>query len=119
MDPNHGFTVRLTADYKEYDKFKRRAYFTVQIPEDSTFTVDLQYKNAEVKVHTVLATPTGMIVAVSVYDTNTKLLKYTCTEWVNNKQNISRKFDVTPFTERAKATKNGLYTLNYDLAGEK
>ncbi|MCP6468178.1 Ig-like domain-containing protein, partial [Klebsiella pneumoniae] len=79
-------------------------YFTVQMPEYATFNGDLHYKNAEDKAYTVLATPTGMIVAVGVYDTNTKLLKYTFTDWVNDKQNISGKFDLTQFTDRDKAT---------------
>ncbi|PTJ14297.1 hypothetical protein BU038_10630 [Staphylococcus simulans] len=119
IDPNQGGNFRLTADYKVDDKVKGGDYFTVQIPEYATFNGDLHYKNAEDKVHTVLATPTGMIVAVGVYDTNTKLLKYTFTDWVNDKQNISGKFDLTQFTDRDKATKKGVYTLNYDLAGEK
>ncbi|MCE5148072.1 carboxypeptidase regulatory-like domain-containing protein [Staphylococcus simulans] len=119
IDPNQGGNFRLTADYKVDDKVKGGDYFTVQMPEYATFNGDLHYKNAEDKAYTVLATPTGMIVAVGVYDTNTKLLKYTFTDWVNDKQNISGKFDLTQFTDRDKATKKGVYTLNYDLAGEK
>ncbi|WP_440545562.1 SdrD B-like domain-containing protein [Staphylococcus simulans] len=119
IDPNQGGNFRLRADYKVDNKVKSGDYFTVQMPEYATFNGDLNYKNDDNKVHTVLATTTGMIVAVGVYDTNTKLLKYTFTDWVNDKQNISGKFDLTQFTDRDKARKAGTYTLNYDLAGEK
>ncbi|RIN73669.1 YSIRK-type signal peptide-containing protein, partial [Staphylococcus simulans] len=119
IDPNQGGNFRLRADYKVDDKVKGGDYFTVQMPEYATFNGDLNYKNDDNKVHTVLATTTGMIVAVGVYDTNTKLLKYTFTDWVNDKQNISGKFDLTQFTDRDKARKAGTYTLNYDLAGER
>ncbi|MDQ7114310.1 SdrD B-like domain-containing protein [Staphylococcus simulans] len=119
IDPNQGGNFRLLADYVIDKAVKGGDYFTVQMPEYATYNGDLNYKNSDDKSHTVLATSTGMVIAEGVYDTKTKTLTYTFTDWVNDKQDISGKFDLTQFTDRNTAQKAGTYTLNYDIAGEK
>ncbi|MDU0420706.1 SdrD B-like domain-containing protein, partial [Staphylococcus simulans] len=119
IDPNQSGNFRLTADYVIDKAVKGGDYFTVQMPEYATFNGDLNYKNLDNKATTSLVTATGFTIAEGVYDTNTKTLTYTFTDWVNDKQHISGQFNLTQFTDRTTASKSGTYTLDYDIAGEK
>ena len=62
--------------------------------------------------------PAGYVIANGVYDTNTKTLTYTFTDWVNDKENISGTFNLAQFADRKTAQKSGTYPLDYNLAGE-
>ena len=79
---------------------------------------DFDYSGSNNQMQTELYSPAGFVVANGVYDTQTKTLTYTFTDFVNGKDHISGSFDLAQFADRENAPYSGTYALNYDLAGE-
>ncbi|WP_194747957.1 SdrD B-like domain-containing protein [Staphylococcus chromogenes] len=118
IDPNQSGNFRLTANYQVDGKVKGGDYFTVQMPTYANLNGELDFSASNNQFPINLYSPAGYIVANGVYDTTTKTLTYTFTDWVNDKDNISGRFDLAQFADRKTAQHNGTYDLNYNLAGE-
>ena len=93
-------------------------YFTIQVPNYVNMDGDFDYSGSNNQMQTELYSPAGFVVANGVYDTQTKTLTYTFTDFVNGKDHISGSFDLAQFADRENAPYSGTYALNYDLAGE-
>ncbi|PTH13295.1 hypothetical protein BU591_11075 [Staphylococcus agnetis] len=118
IDPNQSGNFRLKADYAVNGKVKSGDYFTLQMPTYANVDGELDYSADNNQFPIDLYSPSVYVVANGVYDTTTKTLTYTFTDWVNDKENISGSFDLSQFADRTTAQKAGTYTLNYNLAGE-
>ncbi|WP_412521634.1 Ig-like domain-containing protein [Staphylococcus simulans] len=118
IDPNQNGNFRLDANYTVNGAVKAGDYFTVQMPTYANMDGELDYTNANNQFTTELKSPSGFVIADGVYDTTTKTLTYTFTDWVNDKENISESFSLAQFADRDTAQKAGTYPLNYNLAGE-
>ncbi|PTJ31703.1 adhesin [Staphylococcus simulans] len=118
IDPNQNGNFRLNADYTVNGAVQAGDYFTVQMPTYANMDGELDYTNTNNQFTTELLSPSGYVVANGVYDTTSKTLTYTFTDWVNNKDNISGSFSLAQFADRKTAQDYGTYPLNYNLAGE-
>ena len=118
IDPNQSGNFRLTADYTVNGDVKAGDYFTIQVPNYVNMDGDFDYSGSNNQMQTELYSPAGFVVANGVYDTQTKTLTYTFTDFVNGKDHISGSFDLAQFADRENAPYSGTYALNYDLAGE-
>ncbi|MCD8915871.1 fibrinogen-binding adhesin SdrG C-terminal domain-containing protein, partial [Staphylococcus simulans] len=118
IDPNQSGNFRLTADYTVNGDVKAGDYFTIQLPDYANMNGDFDYSGSNNQMQTELYSPAGLVVADGVYDTQTKTLTYTFTDFVNGKDHIAGSFDLAQFTDRENAPYSGTYALNYDLAGE-
>ena len=118
IDPNQSGNFRLTANYQVDGKVKGGDYFTVQMPTYANLNGELDFSASNNQFPINLYSPASYVVANGVYDTTTKTLTYTFTDWVNDKDNISGRFDLAQFADRKTAQHNGTYALNYNLAGE-
>ncbi|UEX90156.1 SdrD B-like domain-containing protein [Staphylococcus ratti] len=119
IDPNASGNFRLTAHYTVNGKIHGGDYFTLRMPKYSTLNGESDFSASNNQVPINLYSPSGFVIANGVYDTQSKTLTYTFTDWVNNKENISGQFDLTQFADRKTAQNSGIYDLTYDLAGEK
>ncbi|WP_262901346.1 SdrD B-like domain-containing protein [Staphylococcus simulans] len=118
MDPNKSGNFRLEADYTVNGTVKAGDYFTLQMPTYANMDGELDYSADNNKFETSLKSPSGFVVANGVYDTTSKTLTYTFTDWVNDKQNVAGSFSLAQFADRKTAQDHGSYKLSYDLAGE-
>ncbi|WP_245169315.1 SdrD B-like domain-containing protein, partial [Staphylococcus hyicus] len=118
IDPNQSGNFRLTADYVVNGKVNGGDYFTIQMPTYANLNGELDFSASNNQFPIDLYSPAGYVIANGVYDTNTKTLTYTFTDWVNDKENISGTFNLAQFADRKTAQKSGTYPLNYNLAGE-
>ncbi|SUK02481.1 clumping factor B [Staphylococcus agnetis] len=118
IDPNQSGNFRLTANYAVNGKVKGGDYFTIQMPTYANINGELDFSASNNQFPINLYSPAGYVVANGVYDTTTKTLKYTFTDWVNDKENISGRFNLAQFADRKTAVNSGTYDLNYNLAGE-
>ncbi|WP_341776355.1 SdrD B-like domain-containing protein, partial [Staphylococcus hyicus] len=118
IDPNQSGNFRLTANYSVSGKIKGGDYFTVQMPTYANLNGELNFTASNNEFPINLYSPAGYVVANGVYNTQSKQLTYTFTDWVNDKENISGRFDLAQFADRKTAQNSGTYTLNYNLAGE-
>ncbi|OHR54779.1 SdrD B-like domain-containing protein, partial [Staphylococcus sp. HMSC070A02] len=119
IDPNKSGNFRLEADYTVNGTVKAGDYFTLQMPTYANMDGELDYSADNNKFETSLKSPSGFVVANGVYDTTSKTLTYTFTDWVNDKQNVAGSFSLAQFADRKTAQKFGTYPLNYSLAEEK
>ena len=118
IDPNQGGHFALTGDYTVNGTVKQGDYFTFQFPDNVNLDGALDYTGNDNKMVFSLDSPAGFTIADGSYDTNTKTLTYTFTDWVNGKDNIAGSFNIAQFPDRQDAQSVGTYPLNYDLAGE-
>ncbi|WP_245202872.1 fibrinogen-binding adhesin SdrG C-terminal domain-containing protein, partial [Staphylococcus agnetis] len=118
IDPNQSGNFRLTADYVVNGKVNGGDYFTIQMPTYANLNGELDFSASNNQFPIDLYSPAGYVIANGVYDTNTKTLTYTFTDWVNDKENISGTFNLAQFADRKTAQKSGTYPLDYNLAGE-
>uniref|UniRef100_UPI000D0269E0 SdrD B-like domain-containing protein n=1 Tax=Staphylococcus simulans TaxID=1286 RepID=UPI000D0269E0 len=118
IDPNQGGNFALTGDYTVNGTVKQGDYFTFQFPDNVNLDGALDYTGNDNKMVFSLDSPAGFTIADGSYDTNTKTLTYTFTDWVNGKDNIAGSFNIAQFPDRQDAQSVGTYPLNYDLAGE-
>ncbi|PTH57789.1 SdrD B-like domain-containing protein [Staphylococcus agnetis] len=118
IDPNQSGNFRLTANYAVNGKVKGGDYFTIQMPTYANINGELDFSASNNQFPISLYSPAGYVVANGVYDTTTKTLTYTFTDWVNDKENISGRFNLAQFADRKTAVNSGTYNLNYNLAGE-
>lgn len=105
IDPNQSGNFRLKADYAVNGKVKSGDYFTLQMPTYANVDGELDYSANNNQFPIDLYSPSGYVVANGVYDTTTKTLTYTFTDWVNDKENISGSFDLSQFADRTTAQK--------------
>ncbi|NJH96703.1 SdrD B-like domain-containing protein, partial [Staphylococcus agnetis] len=115
---NQSGNFRLTANYAVNGKVKGGDYFTIQMPTYANINGELDFSASNNQFPINLYSPAGYVVANGVYDTTTKTLTYTFTDWVNDKENISGRFNLAQFADRKTAVNSGTYDLNYNLAGE-
>ncbi|WP_353422130.1 SdrD B-like domain-containing protein [Staphylococcus simulans] len=118
IDPNQSGNFRLNADYTVNGTVQGGDYFTVQMPTYANMDGELDYTNTNNQFTTELLSPSGYVVANGVYDTTTKTLTYTFTDWVNDKEDVSGSFSLAQFADRNTAKDYGTYPLTYNLAGE-
>ena len=108
----------MNADYTVNGTVQGGDYFTVQMPTYANMDGELDYTNTNNQFTTELLSPSGYVVANGVYDTTTKTLTYTFTDWVNDKEDVSGSFSLAQFADRNTAKDYGTYPLTYNLAGE-
>ncbi|BAS45070.1 cell wall anchor domain-containing protein, similar to Ser-Asp rich fibrinogen-binding protein SdrD [Staphylococcus schleiferi] len=118
IDPNRSGRFRITAHYDVTGGIKEGDYFTVKLDSNISLDGDINYDRVDYKQTVDLLTPSGFVMANGVYDTRTKVITYTFTNWVNNKTNIKGDISLAQFTDRKNSPKSGTYSLDYDFAGE-
>ncbi|MEJ7545593.1 Ig-like domain-containing protein, partial [Staphylococcus hominis] len=59
------------------------------------------------------------IVANGKYDVNNKVVTYTFTDYVNERENIKGNIQLPIFTDRKNTPNSGYYNNTFDVAGEK
>ncbi|WP_341775193.1 SdrD B-like domain-containing protein, partial [Staphylococcus hyicus] len=118
IDPNQSGNFRLTANYTVDGKVQGGDYFTIEMPTYANINGELDFSASNNQFPINLYSPAGYVVANGVYDTTTKTLTYTFTDWVNDKENISGSFNLAQFADRKTALNSGTYDLSYNLAGE-
>nr|WP_053038348.1 Ig-like domain-containing protein [Staphylococcus haemolyticus] len=87
IDPNqHGYS-KLNASFNIDGSVKSGDYFTINVPKNITLDGDIDYSNVNNTMHLPdLKNANGDTVATGTYDTQTKQVKYTFTNFVNNKK---------------------------------
>ncbi|WP_230373677.1 SdrD B-like domain-containing protein, partial [Staphylococcus epidermidis] len=114
--PNDGEGFSVTSTFKVNGKVNEGDYFTVDMPDYANFNGIADYTAVDNKIYPTIKDG-EQVVANGVYDVDTKKLKYTFTDYVNNKQNIEGGFKLPQYIDRKTATQSGDYNLNYNVAG--
>ncbi|MCI2952640.1 SdrD B-like domain-containing protein, partial [Staphylococcus capitis] len=116
VEPNNGQGFSADVSFEVDGKVHKGDYFTVDMPEYADFNGIADYKAANNKIYPTI-NDGNQVVANGVYDTQTKKLVYTFTDYVNKKDNIKGNFEIPQFIDRANAKTSGNYDLNYNIAG--
>lgn len=116
VEPNNGQGFSADISFEVDGKVNKGNYFTVDMPEYADFNGIADYKAANNKLYPTI-NDGNQVVANGVYDTQTKKLVYTFTDYVNKKDNIKGNFEIPQFIDRANAKTSGNYDLNYNIAG--
>ena len=119
FDPNQSGYSNLNADFTVNGKVKEGDYFTVQYPEHVTVNGDVNYeKLGNLMKLKPLTNADGDVVATGVYDVNSKIVKYTFTNYVNDRNNIKGNFRLPIFTDRKITPNSGNYYSSFNVAGK-
>ncbi|MBA8774947.1 SdrD B-like domain-containing protein [Staphylococcus coagulans] len=118
IDPNLSGSFRITAHYDVTGPVKEGDYFTVTLDDNTSLDGDINYDRVNYEQKVDLLTPSGFVMAEGVYDTRTKVITYTFTDWVNNKTNIKGDISLAQFTDRKNSPISKIYSLDYDFAGK-
>ncbi|MFP4984082.1 SdrD B-like domain-containing protein, partial [Staphylococcus coagulans] len=118
IDPNLSGSFRITAHYDVTGPVKEGDYFTVTLDDNTSLDGDINYDRVNYEQKVDLLTPSGFVMAEGVYDTRTKVITYTFTDWVNNKTNIKGDISLAQFTDRKNSPISKNYSLDYDFAGK-
>ncbi|EJD98930.1 SdrD B-like domain-containing protein, partial [Staphylococcus epidermidis] len=115
VEPNNGQGFSTNVSFEVDGKVNKGDYFTVDMPEYADFNGIADYKAANNKIYPTI-NDGEQVVANGVYDTETKKLVYTFTDYVNKKDNIKGQFEIPQFIDRKNAKTSGDYDLNYNIA---
>ena len=115
VEPNNGQGFSTNVSFEVDGKVNKGDYFTVDMPEYADFNGIADYKAANNKIYPTI-NDGEQVVANGVYDTETKKLVYTFTDYVNKKNNIKGQFEIPQFIDRKNAKTSGDYDLNYNIA---
>ena len=120
FDPNLSGYSNLSSDFTVDGKVNEGDYFTVTIPENVTVNGDVNYEalNNIMNVKS-LKDSEGNIVANGKYDVNNKVVTYTFTDYVKERENIKGNIQLPIFTDRKNTPNSGYYNNTFDVAGEK
>ena len=115
VEPNNGHSFSTSVSFEVDGKVNKGDYFTVDMPEYADFNGIADYKAANNKIYPTI-NDGEQVVANGVYDTETKKLVYTFTDYVNKKENIKGQFEIPQFIDRKNAKTSGDYDLIYNVA---
>ena len=115
VEPNNGNSFSTSVSFEVDGKVNKGDYFTVDMPEYADFNGIADYKAANNKIYPTI-NDGEQVVANGVYDTETKKLVYTFTDYVNKKENIKGQFEIPQFIDRKNAKTSGDYDLIYNVA---
>ncbi|WP_270247419.1 SdrD B-like domain-containing protein, partial [Staphylococcus capitis] len=115
VEPNNGDGFSTNVSFEVDGKVNKGDYFTVDMPENADFNGIADYKAANNKIYPTI-NDGEQVVANGVYDTETKKLVYTFTDYVNKKENIKGQFEIPQFIDRKNAKTSGDYDLIYNIA---
>ncbi|MGC9590844.1 Ig-like domain-containing protein [Staphylococcus epidermidis] len=101
VEPNNGQGFSTNVSFEVDGKVNKGDYFTVDMPEYADFNGIADYKAANNKIYPTI-NDGEQVVANGVYDTETKKLVYTFTDYVNKKDNIKGQFEIPQFIDRKK-----------------
>ncbi|MBO0386202.1 fibrinogen-binding adhesin SdrG C-terminal domain-containing protein, partial [Staphylococcus simulans] len=120
FDPNHSGSTDISADFSVDGKVNEGDYFTVNIPENVTVNGDINYENLNniMKVKS-LTDNEGNTVATGFYNVNEKVVTYTFTDYVNNRNNIKGNFQLPIWTDRKNTPNSGSYQAEFGIADKK
>ncbi|WP_051444866.1 collagen-flanked surface repeat-containing protein, partial [Hutsoniella sourekii] len=119
MDPNSSGSARLSGEFVVKGDVEAGDYFTFTVPNELSLNGGVDYsRNNYLSGDRNLTGINGEIVATGVYDTQTKVLTYTFTDYVNNKKNIVGAFDLAVFTDRENTPNSKTFDASFNLAGE-
>ena len=93
VEPNNGQGFSADVSFEVDGKVHKGDYFTVDMPEYADFNGIADYKAANNKIYPTI-NDGNQVVANGVYDTQTKKLVYTFTDYVNKKENIKGQFEI-------------------------
>lgn len=93
VEPNNGHSFSTSVSFEVDGKVNKGDYFTVDMPEYADFNGIADYKAANNKIYPTI-NDGEQVVANGVYDTETKKLVYTFTDYVNKKENIKGQFEI-------------------------
>ncbi|WP_016913234.1 fibrinogen-binding adhesin SdrG C-terminal domain-containing protein, partial [Mammaliicoccus vitulinus] len=115
--PNNSGYTNMNAKFNIDGEVTQGDYFTFKAPHNLTFDGDIDYSN----VNNIFNLPDllnqdGNIVATGIYNTESKLGKYTFTDFVNNKKNINGQFSLPVFTDRKNTPNSGNYAVDFNIA---
>lgn len=114
VEPNNGHSFSTSVSFEVDGKVNKGDYFTVDMPEYADFNGIADYKAANNKIYPTI-NDGEQVVANGVYDTETKKLVYTFTDYVNKKENIKGQFEIPQFIDRKNAKTSGDYDLIYNV----
>ncbi|MCG3402315.1 fibrinogen-binding adhesin SdrG C-terminal domain-containing protein [Staphylococcus massiliensis] len=118
IEPNNSGNFKLESSFKTLGPVKGGDYFTVKIDENVSIDGDADYSKLNNEQIMELVNSEGYKVADGVYNTETKELTYTFTDYVNNKSEVTGSFSLSQFIDRKNTQDSGIYNLNYNIAGE-
>ncbi|MBG9983241.1 fibrinogen-binding adhesin SdrG C-terminal domain-containing protein, partial [Aerococcaceae bacterium DSM 111020] len=120
FDPNQSGFSELSADFVVGERVQGGDYFTVSYPEKLSLNGDISYDNSSYEYLVApLTNISGDIIANGVYDTQTKVLTYTFTDYVNDKTNIVGNFTTPIFADRQTTPNSESFYATFDLAGDR
>ncbi|MGV3244938.1 SdrD B-like domain-containing protein [Staphylococcus sp. 11262D007BW] len=120
FNPNNSGNTRLSSEFQVQGTVREGDYFTFMLPENLTGDGDVDYSNVNnTMVLPDLLNGSGQVVATGDYNTENKTGTYVFTDYVNDKDNVSGRFDLSLFTDRKNTPNSGTYPVEFDLAGEK
>ncbi|WP_341462596.1 fibrinogen-binding adhesin SdrG C-terminal domain-containing protein, partial [Staphylococcus auricularis] len=118
FDPNQGGNTELSVDFEVDGKVNSGDYFTVQLPKSLNLVGESDFSNVGNEAHDEIVNSNGDVVATEVYNTVTKTVKYTFTDYVNDKKNVKGGFTKPVFADRERIPFSGVYDASVEIAGK-
>ena len=88
------------------------------MPKSLNLVGESDFSNVGNEAHDEIVNSNGDVVATEVYNTVTKTVKYTFTDYVNDKKNVKGGFTKPVFADRERIPFSGVYDASVEIAGK-